>query len=78
MQHAQLNSANSVDWLMERGFDPVRAQRLIFVRWSMLEGYAQFSEFISSDDPVIETRPGFETGEQGSATGTDRKGDSAV
>ena len=78
MQHTQLNSANSVDWLMERGFDPVRAQRLIFVRWSMLESYAQFSEFISSDDPVIETRPGFETGEQGAATGTDRKGDSAV
>ena len=43
----------------------------------MLEGYAQFSEFISSDDPVIETRPGFEAGEQGAVTGTDRKGDSA-
>ena len=27
---------------------------------SVLEGYAQFSDFISSDDPVIETRPGFE------------------
>jgi hypothetical protein len=25
----------------------------------MLEGYAQFSEFITSDDPVVETRQGF-------------------
>ena len=78
MQHTQLHSANRVDWLLVRGFDQVRAQRLVFVRWSMLEGYAQFSEFISSDDPVIETRPGFETGEQGSVSGTARKGDSAA
>jgi hypothetical protein len=78
MQRTQLNSANRLDWLLVRGFDQVRAQRLVFVRWSMLEGYAQFSEFISSDDPVIETRPGFETGEQGSVTGTDRKGGSAA
>ena len=44
----------------------------------MLEGYAQFSEFISSDGPMIETRPGFETGEQGSVTGAERKGGSAA
>ncbi len=50
----------SIKWLLARGFDLVRAARLVFVRWSMLEGYAQFIEFITSDDPVIETRPGFE------------------
>jgi hypothetical protein len=40
--------SRQVDWLLARGFDPVRAQRLTFVRWSLLEGYAQFSEFITS------------------------------
>jgi hypothetical protein len=60
--HTQLNSADRIEWLLARGFDQVRAQRVVFVRWSMLEGYAQFSEFIRSDDPVIETQPGFETG----------------
>jgi hypothetical protein len=44
----------------------------------MLEGYAQFSEFITSGDPVIETRPGFKTGGQGAVTGTDRKEGSAA
>ena len=76
--HTYLDAADRIQWLLARGFDPVRARRLIFVRWSMLEGYAQFSEFISSDDPVIETRPGFETGEQGSVSGTERKGGSAA
>ena len=64
MQHTQLNSANRLDWLLVRGFDQVRARRLGFVRWSMLEGYAQFCEFITSDDPVIETRSAVDTGEQ--------------
>ena len=41
-------------------FDRVQAQRLAFVRWSRLEGYAQFMEEITSDCPVVETRPGFE------------------
>ena len=46
---------------MARGFDRVQAQRLAFVRWSRLEGYAQFMEEISSDDyQVTDTRPGFE------------------
>ena len=76
--HTYLDAADRIQWLLARGFDPVRARRLIFVRWSMLEGYAQFSEFISSDDPVIETRPGFDAGEQGSAIGTDRKEDSTA
>jgi hypothetical protein len=76
--HTQLDSADRIDWLLVRGFDPVPAQRLVFVRWSMLEGYAQFSEFISSDDPMIETRPGFETGEQGSVTSTGGREDSAA
>ena len=70
-QIAQLS--RQVDWLLACGFDPVRAHRLTFVRWSMLEGYAQFSEFVTSDDPVVEIRPGFETGEQGSLTDGARK-----
>ncbi len=45
---------------MARGFDRVQAQRLAFVRWSRLEGYAQFMEEITSDCPVVDTRPGFE------------------
>jgi hypothetical protein len=75
-QTAELS--RQVDWLLARGFDPVRAHRLIFVRWSMLDGYAQFSEYITSDDPVIEMRPGFETGEQGSVTGTDGREERAA
>jgi hypothetical protein len=78
MQHTPLNSADRIGWLLARGFDRVRAQRLVFIRWSMLEGYAQFSEFVSSDDPVIDTRPGFEAGQQGSVTGDERKEDSAA
>ena len=42
---------------LARGFDRTQAQRLAFVRWSMLEGYAQFSEYITSDAPVSETSP---------------------
>ncbi len=57
---AQHTTAQGIGEAVELGFDPVQAGRLAFVRWSMLEGYAQFSEFISSDDPTIETRPGFE------------------
>ena len=49
-----------IDQAVTRGCDRVQAQRLAFVRWSRLEGYAQFMEEISSDDQVIETRPGFE------------------
>ncbi len=45
---------------MARGFDRVQAQRLAFVRWSRLEGYAQFMEEVTSDCPVVDTRPGFE------------------
>jgi hypothetical protein len=58
-----------IDQAVARGFDRVQAQRLAFVRWSRLEGYAQFMEEISSDDQVIETRPGFEV---------DRKEDQAA
>lgn len=44
---------------MGLGFDRVQAQRLAFVRWSRLEGYAQFMEDISSDDyQVINARRG--------------------
>lgn len=44
-----------------RGFDRVQAQRLAFVRWSRLGGYAHFMEKISSDDDqVVDTRAGFE------------------
>jgi hypothetical protein len=58
--HTHHRSADSVTQAVERGFDLTQAQRLAFVKWSMLEGYAQFCEYITSDDPVIETRPGLE------------------
>jgi hypothetical protein len=45
---------------MARGFDRVQAQRLAFVRWSRLEGYAQFMEEVTSDEPVVNTRLGVE------------------
>jgi len=31
-----------INQAVARGFDRVQAQRLAFVRWSRLEGYAQF------------------------------------
>ncbi len=52
--------ANSIRRALERGFQRDQARRLAFVRWSLHEGYAQFSEDTTSDDPVVETRPGFE------------------
>jgi hypothetical protein len=58
--HTHHCSADSVTEAVERGFDRTQAQRLAFVRWSMLEGYAQFSEYITSDDPAIETWSGLE------------------
>jgi hypothetical protein len=58
-----------IDQAVARGFARVQAQRLAFVSWSRLEGYAQFMEEISSGDQVIETRPGFEV---------DRKEDQAA
>ena len=45
---------------MARGFDRVQAQRLAFVRWSRLEWYAQFMEEVTSDEPVVNPRLGFE------------------
>ena len=52
---------DSINQAVARGFDRAQAQRLAFVRWSRLEGYAQFMEEISSDDyQVTDTRPGFE------------------
>jgi hypothetical protein len=50
-----------IDQAMACGFDRVQAQRLAFVGWSRLEGYAQFIEEITSDDyQVTGTRLGFE------------------
>jgi hypothetical protein len=50
-----------IDQAMACGFDRVQAQRLTFVRWSRLEGYAQFMEEITSDDyQVVDRRPDFE------------------
>jgi hypothetical protein len=50
-----------VNQAVAQGFDRAQAQRLAFVRWSRLEGYAQFMEEISTDDyQVADTRPGFE------------------
>ena len=52
---------DSINQAVARGFDRAQAQRLAFVRWSRLEGYAQFMEEISSDDyQVTDIRPGFE------------------
>jgi hypothetical protein len=54
--HAHQASADSIQWLVDRGFDRVQAHRLAFVRWSVIEACkAQFCEFITSDAPVIET-----------------------
>jgi len=50
-----------INQAVARGFDRVQAQRLAFVRWSRLEGYAQFMEEVSSDDyRVGGIEPGFE------------------
>jgi len=49
-----------INQAMARGFDRVQAERLAFVRWSRLEGYAQFMEEVTSDCPVLDTRTGFE------------------
>jgi hypothetical protein len=54
--HLQHDSSDIVNQVLERGFDRAQAQRLVFVRWSVHEGYAQFSEYITSDAPVIDTR----------------------
>jgi len=51
---------DSINQAVARGFDRAQAQRLAFVRWSRLEGYAQFMEEVTSDCPVVDTRPGFE------------------
>ena len=52
---------DSINQAVARGFDRAQAQRLAFVRWSRLEGYAQFMDEISSDDyQVTDIRPGFE------------------
>jgi hypothetical protein len=49
-----------IDQAVACGFDRVQAQRLAFVRWSRLEGYAQFMEEITSDDyQVVKAGPGF-------------------
>jgi len=53
--HPQDIHPNSIDWLLARGLDDVQAQRLGFVRWSVLEACkAQFCEFITSEAPLIE------------------------
>jgi hypothetical protein len=58
--HTQHSSVDSLRQALDRGFDRTQARRLAFVRWSMLEGYAQFSEYVTSEDPVIDTRDGLE------------------
>jgi hypothetical protein len=50
-------AASGIDQALSRGFDLVQARRLAFVRWSMFEGYAQFSEYVTADDPIVEARP---------------------
>jgi len=51
-----------INQAVARGFDRVQAQRLAFVRWSRLEGYAQFMEEVISDCPVVNTQQGSEVG----------------
>jgi hypothetical protein len=41
--------------LFERGLDDSQVRRLMFVRWSVYAGYAQFHEWITSDAPVVQT-----------------------
>jgi len=60
MHTDSIEADSSIKRALTLGFDRLQAQRLAFVRWSMYEGYAQFMEEITSDAPVIETRPGFE------------------
>ena len=58
--HPQHIHPNSIDWLLARGLDDVQAQRLAFVRWSVLEACkAQFCEFITSEAPLIEMNNGY-------------------
>jgi len=57
--HPQHIHPNSIDWLLARGLDDVQAQRLAFVRWSVLEARkAQFCEFIALEAPLIERSSG--------------------
>jgi hypothetical protein len=41
--------------LLERGLDASQVRRLMFVRWSLHAGYAQFHEWITSDAPATQT-----------------------
>jgi hypothetical protein len=50
-------AASGIDQALSRGFDLIQARRLAFVWWPMFEGYAQFSEYVTSDDPIVEARP---------------------
>jgi hypothetical protein len=57
--HPQHIVLNSVDWLRAQGLDDVQAQRLAFVRWSVLEARkAQFCEFITSEAALIKMSGG--------------------
>ena len=57
--HAQQASADSIQWLVDRGFDRVQAHRLAFVRWSVIEDCkAQFCEFITSEAALIKMSGG--------------------
>ena len=57
--HPQDIHPNSIDWLLARGLDDVQAQRLAFVRWSVLEARkAQFCEFITSEAALIKMSGG--------------------
>ena len=41
--------------LFERGLDERQVSRLMFVRWSVHAGYAQFHEWVTADAPVVQT-----------------------
>jgi len=55
MQPAPHHAADNADWVPARGFDRVEMQRLVFVKWSLHEGYAQFSEDVTSDAQVVDS-----------------------
>ena len=67
--------ADSIRRALACGFGTDEAPRLAFVRWSILEGYAQFNEFITSDDRIVDPRQEFEA--VASLRGNGREGSAA-
>ena len=58
--HPHHSSQDPVSRALALGFEPTQAGRLAFVRWSLHAGYAQFSEHITADAPVVDTQVGLD------------------